>query len=152
MKNRRRVTWIALQQNTQVQELTDGVLTLVVDNPGALETLQRGGSDDIIREAILEVAGLAPRIAIVAGDAALAALGFPPVQAPASSPPRAAPGASARAEQAKANIVPTRVGGAEEPEEEPDRDDEDLDDEVAGSDELLVRYLGAELIGEEEPG
>lgn len=165
VKNRRRVTWIALQQNTQVQHLADGVLTLTVDNPGALETLQRGGSDDIIREAVLAVAGVAPTIKVLAADAlggtpappAAPAPGVQQEAAPRSdaAAPQSAPATAARAaasaDRARRQLQDTHVGGVPEPEEEPDRDDPDVDPAGVEPDELLTTFLGAEYLGEEEP-
>ncbi|MBB1501736.1 DNA polymerase III subunit gamma and tau [Propioniciclava sp. MC1683] len=156
IKKRRRVTWIVVRENAQVHDFTDGVLTLAFNNPGAQESFSRGGSDQVVRESVLEVLGVAPTIRAIAGNEP------PPPPAPAyqsapapepvqQQPPAAAP-PSPGAEQARANIQATQVGPIdEEAEAQESPDDIDLDDDGAGADELLAKHLGAELIGEEEP-
>lgn len=189
VKVRRRVTWIALQQNTQVHELAGGVLTLSVNNPGVRDSLQRAGSEDVIREAVLEVVGIAPRIAVVYAETgapegsqrpgpAQARTASPHGESAAQGSRRGGPAADAsasqasqanqggewgegtpssptspgRADQAKQNIRGLQFGARDEPAEEPDRDDANLDEVAGSADELLTKVLGAELIGEEEPG
>ena len=154
IRGRRRVTWIVVRENGQVHDFTDGVLTLAFNNPGALESFSRGGSDQVVRESVLEVLGVAPTIRAIASHE-------PPPEptpayesapAPAPAPPAPNPVAAAGAEQARANIRATQVGPVDEPEEARESpDDIDLDDDGIGADELLAKHLGAELIGEEEP-
>ncbi|QIK71856.1 hypothetical protein G7070_05655 [Propioniciclava coleopterorum] len=156
VRGRRRVTWIILRENAQVHAFADGVLTLALNNPGALESFSRGGSDQIVREAVLEVFGVAPTVQVVPGDGGPEA---PPAAPPPGPPPRGpqtppepddvAP--NPYAEQARANIQRTQVGPTEEPETVESPDDITLDDEPLGSGELLAKVLGAELIGEEAP-
>nr|WP_232549193.1 DNA polymerase III subunit gamma and tau [Propioniciclava soli] len=178
VKNRRRVTWIVLRENAQVHAFADDVLTLSIDNPGARESLGRGGSMDIVREAVLEVLGIAPRIEAIAGDAeppsSTLAQAAPP--RPEQPTPRQAEAEQAQAEQARAeqdqagraraeraqregaaqarqNITAMQPGPVAEDdgEETASRDDADLDAEPLGSEELLATQLGAELIAEETP-
>ncbi|MFZ0531309.1 MAG: hypothetical protein WAL91_12325, partial [Propionicimonas sp.] len=58
------------------------------------------------------------------------------------------------AEAARANLRPTRRAAAptaDEPEAEPSRDDEVIDDAATSSSEdLLMKHLGAELVAEDE--
>lgn len=158
VKNRRRVTWIVLRENAQVHGFADDVLTLSLNNPGARESLSRGGSLDIVREAILEVMGIAPRIETIAGeDEAPSARSAPvPPRPPQPSPGEAerqiaqASAAPAGADLARANIQTTQAAPEPEPEPTESRDDPDLDTGL-NSDELLATYLGAQLIGEEDP-
>ena len=153
IKGRRRVTWIVVRENAQVHDFADGVLTLAFGNPGARESFQRGGSDQVVREAVLQVLGVAPIIQAIAGpdqppaDAPAAPPAAAPEPTPADPAPRPVPGA----EQARANIVPTQRGPLAEDEAQESPDDMDLDD-TAGADELLTKHLGAELIAEEDPG
>ncbi|TBT88606.1 DNA polymerase III subunit gamma and tau [Propioniciclava sinopodophylli] len=163
IKGRRRVTWITVRENAVVHDFSGGVLTLAFNNPGARESFSRGGSDQVVREAVLEVLGVAATIQTVAGDEP------PPPPSPAfdtapapsnpepppstQGPDAAAAALAARgAEQARANIQATQVGPVDEGEEaEESLDDIDLDG-VTNVDELLTRHLGAEFLGEEEPG
>jgi len=219
VKNRRRFTWILLSQNAQVIELRQGVLTLGIANAGARDSYSRGGSDEVLREAILTVVGATLRIDVIidpgldaagrpgeaagtgarpaaTGAAAVGTAGRPPADSSAagtteaasasagddsppwsteeptgpaapSSPPSpdrprspssprspgspSSPGGPDLVAAARANIRPTRTTAlAEAPDEEPSRDDLSVEEADASFDELLVKHLGAELIGEEE--
>ncbi|MDN5572091.1 MAG: hypothetical protein L0G22_12705 [Propionibacteriaceae bacterium] len=178
VKNRRRVTWIILRENAQVHAFAENVLTLSVDNPGARESLGRGGSIDILREAVLEVLGIAPRIEAIASDAEAPSAAPPPRTPPRPEQPTpeaavqqqedaqggtgspngtgtpngtASPNGGAAA--ARQNIAALHTGPVAEEDDEAtaSRDDIDLDAEPMGTEELLTTRLGAELIGEEEP-
>ncbi len=155
VRRRRRVTWIILRENAQVHGFADGVLTLALNNPGALESFSRGGSDQIVREAVLEVFGVAPNVQVIpgSGEAEAAVPSAPEPSAPAApaAAPRSEPSPNLYAEAARANIQPTQVGQSEEPEPVESPDDLDVDDEPLGSGELLAKVLGAELIAEEDP-
>ncbi len=151
VKNRRRFTWILLSQNAQVVEVREGVLTLGLANAGARESFGRGGSPDVLREAILEVLGAALHINPIVDESAAATV-TPDAPAPAvslaspDSPPRSAGAAAARS-----NIRTTRSQATPpEPTVEPSRDDTVVDDANTSTDELLMKHLGAELIGEDE--
>ncbi len=149
VKNRRRFTWILLSQNAQVIELRDDVLTLGLSNPGARESFAKGGSNDVLREAILEVIGAAVRIDTVLDATA----GEPPASEPeppaSAAPPRPR---SAAAQAARAEIRQTRSAPTPEPAEddEPDRDDAVVGEDAASGEELLMKHLGAELIDPSE--
>ncbi|MFV0405691.1 MAG: DNA polymerase III subunit gamma and tau [Propioniciclava sp.] len=128
VKGRRRVTWIVLRENAQVQSYADDVLTLAVSNPGARESLGRGGSEDILRESLLAVLGIDPRIVTVeaSGDPAPRVTTHPgaatgpgpgpssapspdpqPLAAPASGQPDRGPAGN----QPEAESPPPRTGG-----------------------------------------
>lgn len=152
VRRRRRVTWIVLRENAQVHAFADDTLTLSLDNPGARDSLARGGSVDIVREAFLEVLGIAPRIETVAaqGQSAPASEAAPSRRAPGE--PSQAREVSSGADVARANLRDAPTGAPEpEPEQTESRDDPDMDGDGLNSDELLTTYLGAELIGEEGP-
>ena len=57
VKGKRRFTWILLSQNAQVAELRGKTLLLAMSNAGARDSFARGGSEDVLREAIVEVLG-----------------------------------------------------------------------------------------------
>jgi DNA polymerase-3 subunit gamma/tau len=152
VKNRRRFTWILLSQNAQVVEVRESVLTLGLSNAGARDSFGRGGSPDVLREAILEVLGAALHINPIVDASAEPAptRTDPPAVPPPSSP--ASPPRSAAAEAARANLRPTRsqpTPTEPEPEDEPSRDDEVVE-ENASADELIMKHLGAELIAEDD--
>ena len=62
VKGKRRFTWILLSQNAQVADVRDGTLTLAMANAGARDSFGRGGSEDILREALIVVLGVDFRI------------------------------------------------------------------------------------------
>ena len=163
VKNRRRFTWILLSQNAQVVEVREGVLTLGLSNGGVREGFARGGNADVLREAILEVLGAALHINPIIDSTADGQVGQPAANVPARSQaptPDAAltspasPQRSAAAEAARANLRPTRkveAATAEQPEPEPSRDDEVIDEtSTTSSEDLLMKHLGAELLAEED--
>ncbi len=152
VKGRRRFTWILLSQNAQVMEVRDGVLTLGLANVGARDSFGRGGSPDVLREAILEVLGAALHINPIVDASAdpTPAPSAPPAAVPPRSPD--SPPRSAAAEEARANLRPTRSQATPpepEPEAEPSRDDDVVED-GASAEELMRTQLGAELIAEDE--
>jgi DNA polymerase-3 subunit gamma/tau len=121
VKDRRRFTWILLSQNSQVVEVRDDVVTIGLANTGARDSFSKGGSSDVLRDAILDVLGAAVRIETI-----LDATADDPRPATSAGRPAAAPA----------------------PEPEPDRDDADVKDDVSGE-ELLMRHLGAELLDDD---
>ncbi len=149
VKGRRRFTWILLSQNSKVVELREGVLTLGLANPGARDSFAKGGSIEVLREAILEVVGAAVQIETIVDASAEAEAVTAP--APSEAPPTPAPRSEA-AKAARASLRPTRnrpsPQTADEPEPEPDRDDAEVTGDSAGTEELLMKHLGAELIEE----
>ncbi|WP_156887507.1 DNA polymerase III subunit gamma and tau [Propionicicella superfundia] len=150
VKKRRRFTWILLSQNAQVAEVRDGVLTLDIANVGARESFGRGGSDQVLRDALVEVLGIDLRIAID-GQGAAPPPAAPPPPAEKATPRRSEAAAAAREAAARARHTPTTPETPAEPaDEELDPNDLDLDTTLS-SDELLASQLGAQLIGEEEP-
>lgn len=57
VKRRRRFTWMTVSQHAQVTEVSGGALVLTFANPGALDSFLRGGSDTVLREALVQVMG-----------------------------------------------------------------------------------------------
>ena len=136
VKGKRRFTWILLSQNAQVAEVRDGTLTLSMANAGARDSFGRGGSEDILREALVVVLGADLRIATVVESAADPRTGSATVPQDAGTPlsTNAHPLSSDDRDAAAA------------------LDDDDLDDRVETHTELLTRHLGAEIIAEENHG
>ena len=58
VKGLRRYTWTLLSHNAQVAALEDGRLTLAMVNAGARDSFAGGGSDEIVREALIQVLGV----------------------------------------------------------------------------------------------
>ena len=194
-KQRRRITWIHLSQNSQVVAVDATTLTLGFANAGARDSFDSGGSSEIVRQAVIDVIGSDWRIETIIDPGADAAAAPPPA-APAPSigalpdpvpaagaptAPVAAPSAATAAappppdeppswideepEPSSAPPVPqaaareairqTRPAGAEPPstagadaDAVARRDDLDADTDDLGTDDLLARELGAQMIEE----
>jgi DNA polymerase III subunit gamma/tau len=99
VKGRRRFTWILLSQNAHVADVSDGALLLAMPNSGARDSFAKGGSEDILREALVTVLGVDLRVTAMvdpststAGPARSGAGSRPsgrspaPVSEPASAP------------------------------------------------------------------
>jgi DNA polymerase III subunit gamma/tau len=150
VKGKRRFTWILLSQNAQVAEVRNGTLLLAMSNAGARDSFARGGSEDVLRDAMVEVMGADFAIETMVDPSAAASAGAPrtPHAAePSSAAPRPAPDASS----------PRATNGArneatEDPDELASRDDTNLEEDAASHTELLARHLGAEIIAEEDHG
>jgi DNA polymerase-3 subunit gamma/tau len=136
VKGKRRFTWILLSQNTQVAEVRDGTLTLSMANAGARDSFGRGGSEDILREALVVVLGADLRIATV-------------VEPAADSRAGTAQAAQVAGIQLSTNASPP---SSDDPDTDATLDDADLDDRAETHTELLARHLGAEIIAEENHG
>ncbi|MFB9672138.1 DNA polymerase III subunit gamma and tau [Microlunatus capsulatus] len=175
VKGKRRFTWILLSQNAQVHELRNGVMVLAMANVGARDSFSRGGSEDVLREALVVVLGADFKIeTLVEGgpstptpatrpapvDQQAAASWDAPAPAPAAAPipppepPPAEPDRSESREQLRQQIRPTRQGPAvastdDERDAAATRNDSDLEDSAESHTELLARHLGAEIIAEE---
>ncbi|MGA9747667.1 MAG: DNA polymerase III subunit gamma/tau, partial [Nocardioides sp.] len=57
VKDKRRFTWILLSQNAQVAAVDDKVLTVALVNAGARQSFSAGGSEEILRQAAIDVIG-----------------------------------------------------------------------------------------------
>ena len=62
VKRRRRFTWMTISQHAQVSEVSDGTLVLMFGNPGARDSFLKGGSDDVLRDVLVQVMGADLRI------------------------------------------------------------------------------------------
>jgi len=85
-KARRRVTWIHLTQNAQVIAVDAKTLTLGFTNAGAKESFLAGGSDEILRQAAIDVVGAEWRIDAIIDPSAQPDTGRPVVRQPATAP------------------------------------------------------------------
>ncbi|WP_433013928.1 DNA polymerase III subunit gamma and tau [Kribbella sp. CA-294648] len=103
VKAKRRFAWIMLSQNAQVIAIDEQTLTLGLVNAGARESFARSGSDEILRQAMIDTLGLNRRVEAVvdpSSDPTATTPAAPPASAPpssswdapASSPPGNAPG------------------------------------------------------------
>jgi DNA polymerase-3 subunit gamma/tau len=129
VKLKRRFTWILLSQHAQVAAVDDKTLTIALANAGARNSFSSGGSEEILRQAAIDVIGHDWRVESIVDPSAQPAThpdGGPrhTVTRPAVSEPQTASSDDAAR-----------------------RDDPDADDGVGGA-QLLERELGASIIEE----
>jgi DNA polymerase-3 subunit gamma/tau len=58
VKKRRRLTWSLLSASAQVLALDEKIITIAIANPGARDSFIRSESDEILRQAFIDVTGL----------------------------------------------------------------------------------------------
>jgi DNA polymerase-3 subunit gamma/tau len=162
VRETRRYTWILLSQNAQVVALEGNVLTVGFKNVGARDSFLGGGSEEILRQAAIDMIGTDWTVEAIVDPSAdpaprvtKPAAGAPAVGAPADSavtPPAPTVHPEAIA-TARGNIAPTRTGPApvarpDDRDADADPDDPDADDPGLAGAELLQRELGATVIDE----
>ena len=86
VKAKRRFAWIMLSQNAQVIAIDEQTLTLGLVNAGARESFARSGSDEILRQAMIDTIGLDRRVDALV-DPSTDPSAAPPAATPHSSPP-----------------------------------------------------------------
>lgn len=154
-KHKRRLTWMLLTNNAQVVDLDASTLTLGFDNGGARDSFEKSGSDEIVRQSVIDVVGADWTVRAII-DASNQPPAPPPVSAPAPEPEPAPVAETPRSDLARQAITATRNGGGpgrEQPDpqahdSEASPDDADLDDSGLAGAELLQRELGAKIIEE----
>jgi DNA polymerase-3 subunit gamma/tau len=65
VKKRRRLTWSLLSASAQVLALDEKIITIAIANPGARDSFIRSESDEILRQAFIDVTGLDRKIEAV---------------------------------------------------------------------------------------
>jgi DNA polymerase III subunit gamma/tau len=108
IKTMRRFTWMLLSQNAQVVGVERDVLTLGFKNAGARESFAGGGSDEILRQALIDMVG---------ADWKVEAIIDPSAEPGATPPPRVTKPA---VEQQPAPTTPTRAPASAAPDGPPD--------------------------------
>jgi DNA polymerase-3 subunit gamma/tau len=98
IKTMRRFTWMLLSQNAQVIGVDGEVLTLGFKNAGARESFASGGSDEILRQALIDMVGADWKVEAIIDPSAQPG-GTPPPQVtkPAVAPRQGQPAAPASA-------------------------------------------------------
>jgi DNA polymerase-3 subunit gamma/tau len=177
VKVKRRFTWILLSQNAQVAAVDDKTLTIALVNAGARQSFSSGGSEEILRQAAIDVIGHDWRIEAIVDPTAQPGAHGETVTRPAVTPePEASAAPTEQVPPAPASDRPaaperrpvdpdavatargaiqeTRPKGGPGRQQEPSvsdadahPDDPDADDDLGGT-ELLERELGASIIEE----
>jgi len=76
VKRTRRYTWILLSQNAQVTAVDDKTLTIALVNAGARNSFMSGGSEEILRQAAIDVIGHDWRVEAVVDPSAQPGVGI----------------------------------------------------------------------------
>ncbi|MCX6396269.1 MAG: DNA polymerase III subunit gamma and tau [Propionibacteriales bacterium] len=84
VKEKRRFTWILLSQNAQVIGLDGGILTVGFKTSGAKDSFVGGGSEEILRQAAIEVIGADWKVEAIVDPSADPDAGAPVVIQPAT--------------------------------------------------------------------
>ena len=113
-KNRRRLAWMVLSQHAHVVDVDGTRLTVGFANSGARDSFVNGGCDEILRQAAIDVVGMAWRIESIV-DPSGAAAQAPVVRQSATAPAAGAPGADPPAAAPEAPETPPAwvTGGAD---------------------------------------
>ena len=123
VKARRRLTWSLISAGAQVASMDDKVMAVSLSNSGARDSFMRSGSDEILRQAIIDVVGLDRRIEAIVD--------------PSGS------------EASPSTKAPKKSTLEKKSERKDERDDDATLNATSGA-ELLARELGAEIIGQFE--
>jgi DNA polymerase-3 subunit gamma/tau len=129
VKLKRRFTWILLSQHGQVAAVDDKTLTIALANAGARNSFSSGGSEEILRQAAIDVIGHDWRVESIVD--------------PSTQPPPQG-GGEPRQPTGRASVSQRQPNPSDEAAR---RDDADADDGVGGA-QLLERELGASIIEE----
>ncbi len=137
----RRFTWILLSQNAQVIGVDAKTLTVGFKNAGARDSFVGGGSEEILRQAAIDMIGADWAVETVVDPSAQPGQETAPrVTRPAVATDVASAGAPTQETPPRPDPGPAADGDAH-------RDDPPADDGLAGA-ELLARELGATVIEE----
>ncbi len=129
VKLKRRFTWILLSQHAQVAAVDDKTLTIALANAGARNSFSSGGSEEILRQAAIDVIGHDWRVESIVDPSAQ------PATHPDGGPRHTVTRPAVSEQQSASSDDAAR------------RDDLDADDGVGGA-QLLERELGASIIEE----
>jgi DNA polymerase-3 subunit gamma/tau len=91
VKEMRRFTWILLSQNAQVIGLDGGILTVGFKTAGAKDSFIGGGSEEILRQAAIDVIGVDWRVEAIVDPSADPGAGVAPVLTRSATSSAAAP-------------------------------------------------------------
>jgi DNA polymerase-3 subunit gamma/tau len=142
VKQKRRVTWMLLFDKVQVLGLDGRVLTIGFPDAGSVKGFTSGGHDEVLRLAIMDVAGADWRIDPVHQP------GAGPTSAMAAKQEPSPDGATEVGSDPAGPATPAGAGRTADPQPDvPSLTDDDAADGLAGAD-LVVRELGGRVIGE----
>jgi DNA polymerase III subunit gamma/tau len=141
VKEKRRFTWILLSQNAQVSDFDGTTLTVGMVSAGARDSFIGGGSDEILRQALIDVLGVEAEVEAIVDNGA---------PSPPPSASRAHKSDARRDKQPEPQPDPPAGGAAPRSisDNEASPDDPAAADDDLAHDRLLARELGATVIEE----
>ncbi|MGH3367332.1 MAG: DNA polymerase III subunit gamma/tau, partial [Nocardioidaceae bacterium] len=144
---------IILSQNAQISGFDGTTLTIGLVNAGARDRFVSSGSDEILRQALIDVLGVDWQVEAIVdaggptGSASKPGQPSDPSSPPAGSPGRGSdPGTTGGRESASGTSGRSSTNTAADADAHPD--DPEAPDADLGHDELLSRELGARMIEE----
>jgi DNA polymerase-3 subunit gamma/tau len=144
VKQMRRFTWILLSQNAQVIGVDATTLTVGFKNAGARDSFVGGGSEEILRQAAIDMIGTDWTVETTVDPGAQPGHETAPrVRKPAVEEP----GPAAAVPPAAPPVQPAAPATPADADADVQRDDPPADDGLDGTD-LLARELGATVIEE----
>jgi len=126
-------------------------LLLAMSNAGARDSFSRGGSEDVLREAMVVVMGADFAIETMVDPSAAPSAGASRTFHATDEPPVTSGSASDGPKIRAANGIRHETS-SEDPDALASRDDSDLEEDAESQAQLLARHLGAEIIAEEDHG
>jgi DNA polymerase-3 subunit gamma/tau len=152
VKKMRRFTWILLSQNAQVIGVDAKTLTVGFKNAGARESFVGGGSEEILRQAAIDMIGADWVVETTVDQSAQPGQETAPRVSKPAVEERPAPAAPAAQEAAPREAPPMHPQApppfvVADADADVQRDDPPADDGLDGA-ELLARELGATVIEE----
>ena len=157
VKKMRRFTWILLSQNAQVIGVDAKTLTVGFKNAGARESFVGGGSEEILRQAAIDMIGADWQVETTVDQSAQPGQETAPRVSKPAVEERPAPAAAAETPTRHEEAVRQEVARQEsssppsfvvtDADADVQRDDPPADDGLDGA-ELLARELGATVIEE----
>jgi DNA polymerase-3 subunit gamma/tau len=150
VKLKRRYTWILLSQNAQVAAVDDKTLTIALINAGARNSFTSGGSEEILRQAAIDVIGHDWRIEAIVDPSAQPGAGSETSSGPVStySPTQAEDVAPQRADAPEA--APTAAAAPAAPAAPPEPQRRPVDPAAVATARGAIQETRAK--GEVRPG
>ena len=114
VKKRRRLTWSLLSASAQIVAVDDKLITIGIVNAGARDSFVRSESDEILRQAFIEIVGIDRKIEVVV-DASIDTTSTPEARAvrkdEAPSDKNLLSGAALLAAELGATVIPEKKKG-----------------------------------------
>ena len=133
VKTRRRLTWSLISTGSSIASIDESVIAIALPNSGARDSFVRSGSEEILRQSIIDIVGIDRKVEAIVDPSGSEAT---PTKAPGTKGALKKSAMSAEKRQEKA------VKASERTDEHPD----DANISNASGLALLQKELGAQII------